>query len=75
MAADLIKAIERVHLHSNDPEIENDGNASHTLQNIRSPQRVRSDPEQIKAQLEKEYLNPSTTFSTEWLNKLQQQVI
>lgn len=34
--------------------------------------RRRQDPDELKAELEKKYLSPSTTFSTEWLNKLQQ---
>lgn len=38
-----------------------------------APQRKRiQDPEQLKAHLEKKYLSPSQTFSTEWLNRLQQ---
>lgn len=34
---------------------------------------VQSD-EELKAELEKEFLNPSPRFSTPWLNKLQQYV-
>lgn len=37
-------------------------------------QRLR-DPDELKAHLEKKYLSPSQTFSTEWLNRLQQYVI
>lgn len=56
-----------------------DGNAAmsdHYIDDILDkvvPQRKRiEDPEQLKAHLEKKYLSPSQTFSTEWLNRLQQ---
>ena len=35
-------------------------------------QRVAQDPEELKAELERKYLTPSTTFSEPWLNRLQQ---
>ena len=35
-------------------------------------QNVKRSPDQIKADLEKEFLSPPTTFSPDWLNKLQQ---
>lgn len=39
-------------------------------------QRKRiQDPDELKAHLEKKYLSPSQTFSTEWLNRLQQCVL
>ncbi len=34
--------------------------------------RPKLDHEKLKAQLEESYLSPSTTFSTEWLDRLQQ---
>ena len=37
-----------------------------------NPTPQQHDPEQLLADLEAEYLSPSTTFSTEWLDKLQQ---
>lgn len=33
--------------------------------------RIRKSPEEIKAQLEKEFLTPSTSFSPAWLDRLQ----
>ena len=72
MSEDLLKAIERVQLYSNNSKIEKDENDLFSEQNSDFQKRVRPHREQIKAQLEKEYLNPSITFNTEWLNKLQQ---
>lgn len=38
-----------------------------------SPSKRRKEsPDEIKARLEHEYLTPSPTFSTAWLDKLQQ---
>ncbi len=34
--------------------------------------RQKRDPSKLKTKLENKYLSPSTTFSTEWLNRLQQ---
>ena len=36
--------------------------------------RAKQEPEQIKADLEDKYLTPSTRFSAEWLDRLQQYV-
>ncbi len=33
--------------------------------------RQKWDPSKLKTELENKYLSPSTTFSTEWLNRLQ----
>ncbi|KAL6704332.1 Antiviral helicase ski2 [Coniothyrium glycines] len=38
----------------------------------RAPKRQRKTKEKIKLELEHEFLTPSTSFNTEWLNKLQQ---
>ncbi|KAL2198862.1 NUC185 domain-containing protein [Corynascus similis CBS 632.67] len=37
-----------------------------------SPQQGQQDADQLRAELEAKYLSPSTTFSGEWLDKLQQ---
>lgn len=37
-------------------------------------QRVAQDSEELKAELERKYLTPSTAFSEPWLNRLQQYV-
>ena len=38
----------------------------------RPRKRIKQDKEELKLELEKKYLTPSKSFSTEWLNKLQQ---
>lgn len=42
------------------------------LNQARPRKRVKPTTDELKEQLEKEFLAPSPTFSTEWLNKLQQ---
>ena len=38
---------------------------------LRPKQRAKPSPEEIKKSLESEFLSPPTTFSADWLNKLQ----
>ena len=42
------------------------------LDDVRPRKRSRVGPDQVKRELEQEFLTPSVQFSTEWLNKLQQ---
>jgi antiviral helicase SKI2 len=42
------------------------------LDQQRPRKRVKQDAEELKQELERKYLTPSTTFSTAWLNILQQ---
>jgi hypothetical protein len=68
MSSDLSEAMERLHLE-NDSSFE-------TIDDVLFDRVVRppkkQDPDELRAELEKKYLSPSTTFSTEWLNRLQQ---
>ncbi|KAI0111287.1 DSHCT domain-containing protein [Nemania sp. FL0031] len=64
----LVEAMQKLHLA--DPA--NDFNIDDILFQQRPRKRVKQDPTEIKAQLEKKYLTPSNTFSAEWLNRLQQ---
>ncbi|KAK3372183.1 NUC185 domain-containing protein [Podospora didyma] len=69
MATDLSAAMARLHLGDDDCDFD----AIDELldrQTVRQPRTV--DPDELKASLEDKYLSPSTTFSTEWLNRLQQ---
>jgi hypothetical protein len=66
MATDLSKALERLHLDDDFDSIDD------ILFEQAPRKRLRKSPAELKADLEKSYLLPSTTFSTEWLNKLQQ---
>jgi antiviral helicase SKI2 len=49
-----------------------DFNIDDILFQQRPRKRVKQDPAELKAELEKKYLTPSNKFSTEWLNRLQQ---
>ncbi|KAK8098800.1 uncharacterized protein PG998_012041 [Apiospora kogelbergensis] len=49
-----------------------DANVDDLLHQRRPRKRVKPDPAAIKAQLERDFLTPSATFNTEWLNRLQQ---
>lgn len=48
------------------------GNIDDILDQAKPRKRVRKSPEEIKAKLERDFLTPSTTFSPEWLDRLQE---
>lgn len=64
----LVEAMRKLHL----VDAANDFNIDDVLFQQRPRKRVKQDPVELKAELEKKYLTPSNTFSTEWLNRLQQ---
>jgi len=72
MADTLLSALERVHLESTTTDGTADDWIDHILDEQRPRKRVKQDQEALKRELEQKYLTPSTSFSTEWLNKLQQ---
>jgi len=72
MADSLISALERVHLESTDASTADDDWIDHILEQRRPRKRIKQDRESLKQELEQKYLTPSPSFSTEWLNKLQQ---
>ncbi|KAK4547703.1 hypothetical protein LTR36_000661 [Oleoguttula mirabilis] len=49
-----------------------DANIDDILDQAKPRKRVRKSPEEIKAKLERDFLTPSTSFSPEWLDRLQQ---
>lgn len=67
MAEGLIAALAELNLKSHD-----DDWIDSILDEQRPPKRIKKNHEELKRELEQKYLTPSTTFSTEWLNKLQQ---
>ncbi len=71
MTDDLVSALERVHLSSEHANVADDWIDS-ILDEQRPRKRIRQDREALKHELEEKFLTPSTSFSTEWLNKLQQ---
>jgi antiviral helicase SKI2 len=72
MADSLVSAMERVQLSSSTPDSTADDWIDHILDSQRPRKRIKQDKEALKLELEEKYLTPSTSFSTEWLNKLQQ---
>jgi antiviral helicase SKI2 len=72
MANSLVGALERVQLSSSTLESTADDWIDHILDSQRPGKRIKQDEEALKLELEEKYLTPSTSFSTEWLNKLQQ---
>jgi antiviral helicase SKI2 len=69
MVDNLVTALERLCV---DSAVLEDDWIDHILDEPRPRKRIKQDPEEIKRELEKKYLTPSRSFSTEWLNKLQQ---
>jgi antiviral helicase SKI2 len=72
MADSLASALERLHLDSVALEDKEDSWIDHILHEQRPRKKVKQDPEELKRQLEQKYLTPPKSFSTEWLNRLQQ---
>jgi antiviral helicase SKI2 len=72
MTDGLVSALERVHLESNTADGAQDNWIDHILDEQRPRKRMKQAPEDLKRELEQKYLTPSTSFSGEWLNKLQQ---
>jgi antiviral helicase SKI2 len=72
MAEALLSALERVHLKSNTSDGTADDCIDHILDEQRPRKRIKQDQDQLKRELEQKYLTPPTSFSTEWLNRLQQ---
>ena len=72
MADKLIDALERVHLDSKSTDDLADDWIDQILDQRQPRKRIKQDNEALKRELEEKYLTPSASFSTEWLNKLQQ---
>ncbi|KAI1086869.1 antiviral helicase [Rostrohypoxylon terebratum] len=62
---DLVEAIQKL-------QIGDDTNIDDILFQQGPRKRLKQDPTALKAELEQKFLTPSNTFSTEWLNRLQQ---
>ncbi|KAI1111621.1 DSHCT domain-containing protein [Nemania sp. NC0429] len=67
----LVDAMRKLQLVGTTNDL-NDFNIDDILFQQRPRKRVKQDPTELKAELEQKYLTPSKTFSTEWLNRLQQ---
>lgn len=67
MAEGISAALDALRLDSGGDDHEIDD----VLDQATPRKRVRRSPEDVKAQLEKDFLTPSTTFSPAWLDRLQ----
>lgn len=66
MAEGLVAALDDLHLETQDDWIDS------ILDEQRPTKRIKQNRDELQQELEQKYLTPSTTFSTEWLNRLQQ---
>ena len=66
MAADLQAVLDKLNLGDDNQQYIDEYLFDH-----RPRKRAKISDEDLKKQLEEEFLKPSYTFSTEWLNKLQ----
>lgn len=64
----ISEALQRLQLH----EESADDPIDDILAKSTPHQRRAQDPQELKNHLERKYLSPSQTFSTEWLDRLQQ---
>lgn len=67
MADDLAQSLEKLHIASQNQHCIDD-----ILDEAKPRKRQRPSPESLKANLEKDFLTPSTTFDPAWLDRLQQ---
>lgn len=74
MADPLVGALEKLHISTNSAPDDEDDWIDQILDSQRPRKRAKQDPETLKRELERKYLTPSPSFSTPWLNKLQQSV-
>ncbi|SLM40354.1 dead deah box rna helicase [Lasallia pustulata] len=72
MATDLLRAIGTLSIHNGGKENQEDVNVDELLDQQRPPKRSKQSGIELKKALEARFLNPSTSFSTTWLNRLQQ---
>ncbi|KAL2259529.1 hypothetical protein VTK26DRAFT_6776 [Humicola hyalothermophila] len=70
MASELSEAVQRLHVDDDD-DSSFDAIDDILDRTVPLPPRA-TDPDELRAELEAKYLSPPTTFSTEWLNNLQQ---
>ncbi|OBT50372.1 hypothetical protein VE04_09051 [Pseudogymnoascus sp. 24MN13] len=71
MAEALAESLQKVHIGSTDPS-RDDAWIDSILDQQGPRKRVKQHPDDLEAELDRKFLTPSTSFSTEWLNKLQQ---
>ena len=67
MADSLASALDNLTISSKNVDSIDD-----LLDQAKPRKRLRKTPDEIKSQLEQDFLTPSTTFSPAWLDRLQQ---
>lgn len=72
MATNLLRAIGRLSIHNGGDENQEDISIDELLEQQRPRKRSKQSVGELKKDLEARFLNPSTSFSTAWLNRLQQ---
>lgn len=72
MAEDLVASLEKLNVAASSLDDKEDDWIDSILNEQRPRKRVKQDPAELRAHLEKKFLTPSASFSTAWLNKLQQ---
>ncbi|KAI9745085.1 MAG: hypothetical protein M1818_001363 [Claussenomyces sp. TS43310] len=72
MVDNLAEALEKIELAGKALNGKEDDWIDHILYEQRPLKRVKQDPTDLKQELGKKYLTPPKSFSTAWLNKLQQ---
>ena len=72
MATDLLKALEQAHLSGLAELGHEEWNVDDHFSERRPQKRAKKSPGTIKKVLEEKFLTPSTCFTVEWINKLQE---
>ena len=70
MSTSLLEALRRVYLDANDKT--NEYTIDNDLDIARPLKRAKLSENELKQALENEFLSPSNSFSSAWLNELQQ---
>ena len=73
MTKELLNAIKALQIKDGDDK-DQDFCIDDMLTEGRPRKRAKTTPDALKRELEENFLNPPTSFSPEWLNKLQQYV-
>ena len=72
MATDLLRAIGTLSIHNCGEENQEYIDIDELLDQQRPRKQSKQSGGELKKDLEARFLNPSTSFSTTWLNRLQQ---
>lgn len=69
MATDLAHSLEKLRIHASQQQ---DVDIDEILNQVKPQKRQRRTRDQVRTQLQEDYLTPSTSFSPQWLDRLQQ---